>query len=44
MRKYETMLILRPDLEEDQLKALLDEIMAFIQARRVTLPGSTSGA
>ncbi len=30
MRKYETMLIARPDLEEEQLRALLDEISALI--------------
>lgn len=30
MRKYETMLIARPDLEEDQFKALLNEITALI--------------
>ena len=30
MRKYETLLIARPDLEEDQIKALLDEISALI--------------
>lgn len=31
MRKYETLLIARPDLEEDQLKALLDEIADLIK-------------
>lgn len=31
MRKYETLLIARPDLEEDQLKALLDEISDLIK-------------
>lgn len=31
MRKYETMLILRPGLEEDQVKALLDEVVALIR-------------
>lgn len=30
MRKYETLLIVRPDLEEGQVKALLDEITALI--------------
>lgn len=30
MSKYETMLILKPELEEDQVKALLDEVSAFI--------------
>ncbi len=31
MRKYETLLIARPNLEEDQLKALLDEISDLIK-------------
>lgn len=31
MRKYETLLIARPGLEEDQLKALLDEIAGLIK-------------
>lgn len=30
LRKYETMLIARPDLEEERLRALLDEISALI--------------
>jgi small subunit ribosomal protein S6 len=30
LRKYETLLIARPDLEEEQLKALLNEITALI--------------
>lgn len=29
-RKYETLLIARPDLEEDQLKKLLDDVSALI--------------
>jgi len=31
LRKYETMLIMRPGLEEDQVKALLDEVVALIR-------------
>jgi small subunit ribosomal protein S6 len=30
LRRYETLLIARPDLEEPQLKALLDEVSALI--------------
>lgn len=30
MRRYETLLIARPDLEEPQLKALLDDVSALI--------------
>lgn len=30
MRRYETLLIARPDLEEPQLKALIDDISALI--------------
>lgn len=30
MRRYETLLIAKPDLEEPQLKALLDEMSALI--------------
>jgi small subunit ribosomal protein S6 len=30
LRRYETLMIARPDLEEPQLKALLDEISALI--------------
>ena len=29
-RKYETMIIAQPDLEEDQVKALLDDVSALI--------------
>lgn len=38
MRKYETMLITRPDLEDERLRALLDEISALIsrEGGRVT--------
>ncbi len=30
MRRYETLLIARPDLEEPQLKALLDDVQGLI--------------
>lgn len=30
MRRYETLLIARPDLEEQQLKALLDDVSALV--------------
>ena len=30
MRRYETLLIARPDLEEEQLKALLDDVSALV--------------
>lgn len=30
MRRYETLLIARPDLEEPQLKALLDDVSALV--------------
>ena len=30
MRRYETLLIARPDLEEPQLKALIDDVAALI--------------
>ncbi len=30
MRKYETMLIIRPGLEDEQIKALLDDVSALI--------------
>lgn len=38
MRKYETMLIARSDLEEERLRALIDEISAIIsrEGGRVT--------
>lgn len=31
LRKYETVLIARPDLDEERLKALLDEVSALIE-------------
>jgi len=39
LRKYETMLILRPGLEEDQVKAMLDEVVAFIRRQEGTITG-----
>ena len=39
MRKYETMLILRPGLEEDQVKALLDEVVALITRQGGSVTG-----
>lgn len=39
MRKYETMLILRPGLEEDQVKAMLDEVVAFIRRQEGNVTG-----
>lgn len=39
MRKYETMLILRPGLEEDQVKALLDEVVALIARQGGSVTG-----
>lgn len=39
MRRYETLLIMRPDLEEDQVKAVLDEVSSII----ARAGGSVSG-
>jgi small subunit ribosomal protein S6 len=39
LRKYETLLIARPELEEEQLKALLDEIIALIKREGGSISG-----
>lgn len=39
MRKYETLLIARSELDEDRLKALLDEITALIVRKGGTVSG-----
>ena len=39
MRKYETLMIVRPSLEEDEVKAVLDDVTALIVREGGTVSG-----
>jgi small subunit ribosomal protein S6 len=39
LRKYETLMIIRPSLEEDEVKAVLDDISALIAREGGTING-----
>jgi len=39
LRKYETMLIVRPDLEEEQVKAIIDEVSALVARQGGSVTG-----